>query len=236
MRRIAAGRGNARSRQDGFTLLELAIVLAVGMVITTVAIPYLIRKVEIDGALKTAKEMQSIQEASKWFFIDNRRWPTGIQQLKAQGFLPASISGNNIWGNGYAVGSNRRSLTVRTVIPDTVAGALVRSLPNVVTQPVGNLTRVLSTIPIPGQEASLAGVLANSTVGSWTNWTRWVGRPNWARANCPLDTILKGYEFEWTVNTKEGRAIQTGPTWAACRYTRQGSSCRARAFCGPAPF
>ena len=160
MKKIKAGAGNNR----GFTLLELSVALAGLAIITTAAIPYFIRQAEVAAAQRTTKEVSSIEEAAKWYRVQNSVWPTSVAALQSAGYLNPSWTVQNPWGNAYSISSNATSLTVTTTLPDSMGGILSRGLPGISSTTVGTNRTVNSVIPVPGQEASLTGVtnLANS--------------------------------------------------------------------------
>lgn len=150
MRKIMSG------ADKGFTLLELAVVLAVVLTITTAAIPFFIRGAETTAAQKTAKEISDIQTAARWYYLTNRAWPGSIQALQSAGFLDPSSPPTNPWGHGYSISSNSRSLTLATTVPGSIGGLLVRALPGPSSSVAGTNQTVSSVIPLPGQEASLS--------------------------------------------------------------------------------
>ncbi len=169
----------------GFTLLELAVVLAGIALMATVAIPYYIRQAEIAAANKTTREVSSIQEASKWYYLNNKVWPASVGTLQGAGFLNPSWFPANAWGNSYSVSSTAMSFTVTTSIPASVAGVLTRALPGV--SVLGGT--VSSVIPVPGQEASLTSVtnLAN-TAQSTANSAQSAANSAQSTANSALST------------------------------------------------
>jgi prepilin-type N-terminal cleavage/methylation domain-containing protein len=150
----------------GFTLLETAVVLAALSLIATGALPYFIRLAEIAAAQKTAKETATIQEAAKWYYVNYKAWPASVGTLQSAGFLNPAWPAINPWGSGYSISSSSTSLTVTTYVPDSVGGVLTRALPGVSSWLSGSLRGVNSTIPLPGQEASLTSVtdLANNAL------------------------------------------------------------------------
>lgn len=154
MRRIKAGAANNK----GFTLIELSVALAGLAIITTAAIPYFIRQAEVAAAQRTTKEVSSIQEAAKWYRVQNSAWPTSVAALQTAGYLNPSWSAQNPWGNAYSISSNSTSLTVITTLPDSMGGVLSRALPGVSSTTVGTNRTINSVIPVPGQEASLTTV------------------------------------------------------------------------------
>lgn len=145
--------------EKGFTLFELAVVLAALAIVATTAIPFFARRAEISAAQKTAKEVSTIQEAAKWHYISTKAWPVSIQTLKDAGFLNPAWSATNPWGSSYWISSIGASFTVTTTIPNSAAGVLLRALPGVSSWANGNDRTLNSTIPVPGQEASLTEVM-----------------------------------------------------------------------------
>ena len=77
MKEIPAGVDN-----KGFTLLEVAVVLAALALVTTAAVPYFIRQAELTAAQRTTKEVSSIQEASKWYYLNNKVWPASVRRYR----------------------------------------------------------------------------------------------------------------------------------------------------------
>lgn len=162
MRKIRAGAIKSFSSNGGFTLLEMAIVLAALALVSTAAIPYYIRQAQTAAAQKTAKEVSTIQEAAKWYYVANKVWPASVGTLQTAGFLNPSWTATNPWGNAYSISSNGTSFTVTNTVPTEVAGVLSRALPGV--SLLGGT--VTSVVPVPGQEASLTSVtnLASSAM------------------------------------------------------------------------
>ncbi len=153
MKEMPAGVG-----KKGFTLLEVAVVLAALALVTTAAIPYFIRQAELTAAQRTTKEVSSIQEASKWYYLNNKVWPASVRPLQSAGFLNPSWSLTNPWGNTYLISSAPTRLRVTTTVPNSIAGVLSRALPAVSSRGSGGNQIVSSSIPVPGQEASLTTV------------------------------------------------------------------------------
>jgi len=150
--------GKMLSGKKGFTLLELAVVLAALALVSTAAIPFFIRRAEITAANRTAKEISTIQEASKWYYVNNKAWPASVETLKTAGFLNPSWTSINPWGNSYATSDTGTSFTVTTFVPAGVEGILARALPGASTWASGSWRGVSSVVPVPGQEASLSSV------------------------------------------------------------------------------
>jgi len=118
--------------QRGFTLLEIAVVLVVITILAGAAMPTVAKKVRIAYAQKTAQEIGIIQDASKNYYIDNKGWPASISTLQTAGYLSSVWSGNNPWGNAYAVseGATPQTFKVSTTMPSELTGAATALLPS----------------------------------------------------------------------------------------------------------
>ncbi len=143
--------------QRGFTLLEIAVVLVVITILAGAAMPTVAKKVRIAYAQKTAQEIGIIQDASKNYYIDNKGWPASISTLQTAGYLSSVWSGNNPWGNAYAVseGATPQTFKVSTTMPSELTGAATALLPS--SSAVGGV--VTSEIPVPGEEPSLESLV-----------------------------------------------------------------------------
>lgn len=118
--------------QSGFTLLELAVVLAVITILAGAAMPTVAKRVRVAYAQKTAQEIGIIQDASKNYYIDNKGWPASISTLQTAGYLASAWSGSNPWGNAYAVseGATPQTFKVSTTMPSELTGAATALLPS----------------------------------------------------------------------------------------------------------
>jgi prepilin-type N-terminal cleavage/methylation domain-containing protein len=144
------------SLRAGFTLVEVALAMAILSVLAAAVIPVAIRQVELQFAQRTGREMSLIQEAAKWFYVDRRRWPTSISELQTGRYLNRSWNGRTPWGQSYTLRSTSSSFSISAPVPAGVAGQ-VRQLvvmPSSASQ--GADVVVTSTVPVPGREASLA--------------------------------------------------------------------------------
>lgn len=141
----------------GFTLVELAIVLAILAVLASAVAPVGIRQVEVRYAQRTGREITAIQEAAKWYYVDTRGWPGAIDQLRAGGYLSASWPAATPWGDPYTLSAAGTTLSVSAEVPAGLEGVVTQFLISPTTAPgAPGKVRVTSTIPIPGKEASLA--------------------------------------------------------------------------------
>jgi len=141
--------------ERGFTLLELAIVLAILAVLAAATVPYAATQVRNQAAEKTAREMLAIGDAARAFFVANQAWPASVAGLQTAGFLPSGWSPTNPFGPAYTLSSGT-TLTVTTTVPADVAPVVARLVP-LGTQTLGaSGTQVAGTWPRPGQSSDLA--------------------------------------------------------------------------------
>jgi len=150
------------NRKAGFTLIELAIVLAVSAILASAVVPFYIKQAQIRAGEKTALEVAVIQEAARAYYIDNDSWPTDINTLKSGGYLNNTWVTNNPWNNSYLISSTPLTFTVSTDVPAEWASLVARDLPSTT---ISSGT-VNSSIPIPGA-ASSSDPLPSGSIILW---------------------------------------------------------------------
>ena len=112
--RKSAGGVCSRSRQDGFTLVELLVVLAIITLIVTLVAPQVLRYLGTARSDATQAQINNIESALELFYIDNFRYPTTEEGLavlaKPSPELTARWNGPYLkkaddlkdpWGNPY---------------------------------------------------------------------------------------------------------------------------------------
>ena len=107
--------------KQGFSLIELSIVMAIIAILASSIIPIAIRSIQIRAGEKTALEMAMIQEASRNYYIDHKSWPAegtdgieGITTLKSTGYLNPNWVAENPWHGAYQISSTKLTLKVST--------------------------------------------------------------------------------------------------------------------------
>lgn len=133
-------------RTDGFSLLEMAVVMAIIVVLTTAIAPVAVRQAQIKAGEKSAREINIIQEAARKYYIDNNSWPGSLVDLKTGGYLNNAWITKNPWGFDYSTLSDASTFSVQNKVPLSIVNLLVRTLPS-----SSSLADVVtSTIPTPG--------------------------------------------------------------------------------------
>lgn len=104
----------SRSREDGFTLVELLVVLAIITLVVTLVAPQVLRYLGTARSDATRAQINNIESALELFYIDNLRYPTTDEGLvvlaKPSPELAARWNGPYLkkadeikdpWGNPY---------------------------------------------------------------------------------------------------------------------------------------
>lgn len=146
-------------KNRGVTLLEVLLVLAISAAILLMLINYVQRKGEDVRRSQTSVQMQAIMNAALAYYIANTKWPTSIQDLQTEGYLP-DIALNNPWGEPYLVNtsdldSNLGFLYVHTDVHSTISAQLIAaSLPLAHEQ--SDSTEVVAVVNVPAQSLNQA--------------------------------------------------------------------------------
>lgn len=145
-----------RIRETGFTLVEVALAIAVLSLLAAAIVPVAIRQVEVRFAQRTGREVSLIQDGAKWFYVDQKRWPTSLAELRQGRYLNPAWTGQTPWGQPYALASTPTSFSVSAPVPTGIEGTVEQLVVSPSKTPQGQSVLITSTIPLPGREASLA--------------------------------------------------------------------------------
>lgn len=133
----------------GFTLLELAIVLAASALVTGAVVPSFVRSAYIDAARRTSLDIAQIQEAARSYYVKNKAWPTAMTDLKTAGYIDIDWMATNPFGKPYLLEPSGQVLLVQTEVRPEVTGVLTGLLP----MSTVNGAKVASAVTIPGVDA-----------------------------------------------------------------------------------
>ena len=158
------------NRQAGYTLVELGVVLVVLSAIAIPGIEYMIRKSEDLLIDKSARELISIQEAALRYYQDNAVWPSDVDELKTNNYLP-NVTMVSPWGTDYTISSTSTTppqLLVRVNTNESRHAQRLRArMPFPAVSGVGN-TILTSTIGIPGTETAHIALAPRDGTREWT--------------------------------------------------------------------
>ncbi|RWF74541.1 MAG: type II secretion system protein GspG [Mesorhizobium sp.] len=90
-------------REDGFTLVELLVVLAIIALIATLAAPQVLRYLGSARTNAAKAQIRNIESALELYYVDNAKYPTAEEGLSALVTAPA---GDDRWNGPYLKGTS----------------------------------------------------------------------------------------------------------------------------------
>jgi type IV pilus assembly protein PilA len=119
-------------RENGFSLLELLIVVAIILIIATIAIPSLLRSRQSAQESSAVAQLRTINTAEVTYLSSNQGAYGSIPQLISQGLLDNRFSGS-VSGYTYVVQASNTDYTASATPTSTNAGRFgYYSLPDAV--------------------------------------------------------------------------------------------------------
>ena len=122
------------SREDGFTLVEMLVVLAIIALITTLVAPQILRYLGSARVDAAQAQIRNLSSALELYYIDNGGYPTKEEGLSALTTAPGSATRWNgpymkgadkladPWGNPYLYNSTGAAFTIRSLGRDGKEG------------------------------------------------------------------------------------------------------------------
>src|SRR5919198_3816666 len=108
-------------RHKGFSLLELLIVVAIILIIATIAIPSLLRSRQSAQESSAVAQLRTINTAEITYLSSNQGSYGGIPQLITQGLLDVRFAGS-VSGYNFTVAASASDYTVSASPTSTNAG------------------------------------------------------------------------------------------------------------------
>src|SRR6266853_2508613 len=115
--RRGQGEGRARERARGFTLIELIVVVTILGILAALIVPRVVGRTDDARVAAARQDIATLMNALKLYRLDNGRYPTAEQGLralvekptvdpvatnwKAGGYLEATAVRKDPWGNEY---------------------------------------------------------------------------------------------------------------------------------------
>jgi len=96
--RIIARETSRRAANDGFTLVELLVVLAIIGLIAAIATPQVLRYLETVKIDTTKAQIKSFENALELYYLDTGQYPSSEEGLAALTTKPASA---RVWNGPY---------------------------------------------------------------------------------------------------------------------------------------
>lgn len=98
-RSSSKGSPGRRAAQEGFTLVELLVVLAIIALVATLAAPQVLRYLGSARSDAAQAQIRNIESALELFYIDNLRYPTSEEGLAALSEAPVELQPR--WNGPY---------------------------------------------------------------------------------------------------------------------------------------
>lgn len=93
---------NASSRHNGFTLIEILVVIVILGILAAMIVPKIMTRPDEARVVAARQDIASLMQALKIYRLDNRRYPTTEQGLQALVSRPAQAPVPDNWkGGGY---------------------------------------------------------------------------------------------------------------------------------------
>ncbi len=93
---------SVKSWQDGFTLLEVMVVVVILGILAAMVVPKIISRPDEARVIAAKQDVASLMQALKLYRLDNQRYPTTEQGLQALVVRPATAPIPPNWkGSGY---------------------------------------------------------------------------------------------------------------------------------------
>lgn len=189
------------TRSEGFTLIELMIVMAILSILAALTTPHIMEEINYKRATITAEETQLILNAARAYRIDKGAWPGNTTCFNAitvlssasEGYL-AGVTNFNRYNSPYSTSCTARSFSLDQEVIADWDGLIVNSVAG--TEIIDNSShQIRSTIGLPGSEPALDGKLSRFATGN-------------AELNRMRTTLLLGDNNITEVNTLEAKTGQ----------------------------
>ncbi|MGP0207650.1 prepilin-type N-terminal cleavage/methylation domain-containing protein [Pseudomonas sp. NCHU5232] len=156
----------ARSRQKGFTLLEVMVAVAVMSMLAAAMTPVWINEYNEGRAKLTIEETQSILDAARKYRVQNGSWPGGATCISAvnalKGTTPpllAGVTNINKFNQTLSTSCTATTFSIDQTVATDYDGVVANGLANTVTLTTP-ANGVRTTIGTPGSEPALDSKLS----------------------------------------------------------------------------
>jgi len=83
--------------KEGFTLVEILIVVVIIGILATIAIPAYFRYVERGYASDAKVQIKNIAQSAEIYYQEQQEWPDGWEQMRDEGYLDIKTSTTRKW-------------------------------------------------------------------------------------------------------------------------------------------
>jgi len=89
-----------RKRDEGFSLIELLIVVAIIGIIATIAVPQLLDAIDRGRQRRTMADMRNIATANGTYRVDEGVYADALASIQTQGYMQV-VPTNDAWANAF---------------------------------------------------------------------------------------------------------------------------------------
>ncbi len=86
--------------QQGFSLIELLIVVAIIGIIATIAVPQLLEAIDRGRQRRTMADMRNVATANGIYYVDTGDYAADLATLQTDGYMQV-VPTNDAWGNAF---------------------------------------------------------------------------------------------------------------------------------------
>ncbi|HCF2448994.1 TPA: shufflon system plasmid conjugative transfer pilus tip adhesin PilV [Pseudomonas aeruginosa] len=160
-----------QNRNSGFTLLEMAVALAVLSLMAAYMTPNFLEQINEDRAHATIQETQAILDAARVYRRETGTWPGGATCATAwtvltSGSAPylAGVTTTNKYNSPYVLSCNANNFQVQQSLTADWDSYVANKLPATTITNATNFT-ITSSVGIPGTEPALSSKLSRIATG-----------------------------------------------------------------------
>ena len=108
-------------RDEGFSLIELLIVIAIIGIIAAIAVPQLMNAMDRGRQRRSMADMRNIATANGTMRVDTSNYAAALADLSAQGYMQVTPA-NDGWGNGFTYVTGADTYTITSLGSNGAAG------------------------------------------------------------------------------------------------------------------
>lgn len=85
------------NQQDGFTMIEIMVVVVIVAILAAIAVPIYTKYVESARASEAKSVIGSIANGADMYFQNYGEWPGDVEELERKGFIELKLSTKRTW-------------------------------------------------------------------------------------------------------------------------------------------